>query len=96
MPESPEQKACCEIDSDLTAAGWLVQDHRDIDLTAGRGIAAREFQIFSGKPVPQDPKDEPAAELLKRIAAEREVRNTSLAGSAKPRGRRSRSAMGGG
>ena len=29
---------------------------------------------FTGQLVPQDPKDEPAAELLRRIAAEREAR----------------------
>lgn len=45
MPETPEQKARRAIDADLTAAGWLVQDLSDLDLTAGRGIAAREFQL---------------------------------------------------
>jgi type I restriction enzyme R subunit len=32
----------------LTAAGWIVQNAREIDLTAGRGIAVREFQMKSG------------------------------------------------
>ncbi|MBK6780887.1 MAG: DEAD/DEAH box helicase family protein [Gemmatimonadetes bacterium] len=45
MPETPEQKARREIDTDLTAAGWLVQDRADVDLTAGRGIAIREFRL---------------------------------------------------
>lgn len=48
MPETPEQKARREIDDDLIAAGWLVQDLKDIDLTAGRGIAVREFVMKSG------------------------------------------------
>jgi len=48
MPETPEQKARREIDADLTAAGWLVQDRDDLDLTAGRGIAVREFPMKPG------------------------------------------------
>ncbi len=48
MPEAPEQKARREIDADLTAAGWLVQSRVDLDLTAGRGIAVREFPLKSG------------------------------------------------
>jgi hypothetical protein len=45
MPEPPEQKARRDIDAKLTAAGWLVQSRADADLTAGRGIALREFQM---------------------------------------------------
>src|SRR3989442_14840550 len=48
MPETPEQKARREIDADLTAAGWLVQGRNDLDLTAGRGSAVREFQMKTG------------------------------------------------
>jgi type I restriction enzyme R subunit len=48
MAEAPEQKARQEIDADLTAAGWIVQDREDLDLTAGRGIAVREFQMKAG------------------------------------------------
>ena len=48
MVETPEQKARGEIDADLTAAGWLVQDRDDLDLTAGRGIAVREFPMKPG------------------------------------------------
>jgi len=48
MPETPEQKARREIDACLTAAGWLVQSRDELDLTAGRGIAVREFQMKSG------------------------------------------------
>jgi type I restriction enzyme R subunit len=48
MAEAPEQKARREIDAKLTASGWLVQDRDDIDLTAGRGIAVREFPMKSG------------------------------------------------
>ena len=48
MPESPEQKARREIDAKLTAAGWIVQDRDDLDLTAGRGIAVRNFSMKPG------------------------------------------------
>ncbi len=48
MPETPEQKARREIDADLTAAGWLVQSRDELDLTAGRGIAVREFVMKPG------------------------------------------------
>jgi type I restriction enzyme, R subunit len=48
VPETPEQRARREIDADLTAAGWLVQGRPDLDLTAGRGIAVREFLMKPG------------------------------------------------
>jgi type I restriction enzyme R subunit len=48
MPDTREQKARREIDVTLSAAGWLVQDRKDIDLTAGRGIAVREFPMKTG------------------------------------------------
>src|SRR5476649_1814399 len=48
MPDTPEQRARREIDADLAAAGWLVQDRADLDLTAGRGIAVREFPMKPG------------------------------------------------
>jgi type I restriction enzyme, R subunit len=48
VPETPEQRARREIDADLTAAGWLVQSRDDVDLTAGRGIAIREFVMRAG------------------------------------------------
>jgi type I restriction enzyme, R subunit len=48
MAETPEQKARRAIDADLMVAGWLVQDRADLDLTAGRGIAVREFPMKLG------------------------------------------------
>jgi type I restriction enzyme, R subunit len=47
MPETPEQRARREIDAELTAAGWTVQSRDELDLTAGRGIAVREFPMKS-------------------------------------------------
>src|ERR1700682_5680683 len=48
MSENPEQRARHNIDADLTAAGWIVQDQVELDLTAGRGIAVREFSMKPG------------------------------------------------
>ncbi len=48
MSETPEQLARREIDADLIAAGWLVQSRNELDLTAGRGIAVREFPMKQG------------------------------------------------
>src|SRR5581483_10850437 len=48
MAEKPEEKARQDIDAKLVAAGWVVQDRKDIDLTAGRGVAVREFPMRSG------------------------------------------------
>jgi len=48
MPEAPEQKARREIDAKLVASGWVIQDREDMDLTAGRAIAVREFPMKPG------------------------------------------------
>ena len=48
MTDTPEQRARREIDASLEAAGWLVQDLDELDLSAGRGIAACEFSMKPG------------------------------------------------
>ena len=48
MPLTPEDKARVDIDANLTAAGWVVQSREDLDLTASRGIAIRNFSMKSG------------------------------------------------
>jgi type I restriction enzyme R subunit len=45
---SPEQQARQQIDAQLLAAGWFVQDYTKIDFSAGRGIALREVPLKSG------------------------------------------------
>ena len=47
MP-TPEQLARIEIDRQLAAAGWLVQDMADLNLGAGSAIAVREFKLQAG------------------------------------------------
>ena len=48
MTDTPERKARRIIDANLEAAGWLVRSHDDLDLTAGYGIAVREFPMKPG------------------------------------------------
>jgi type I site-specific restriction endonuclease len=45
---APEAKARRRIDEMLTAAGWVVQDYRQIALGAAQGVAVREFPMASG------------------------------------------------
>jgi hypothetical protein len=47
-PGLPEQQARVEIDKALDAAGWLIQDRDELNLTAGRGVAVREFKMADG------------------------------------------------
>jgi type I restriction enzyme R subunit len=45
---TPEQKARQQIDRQLEQAGWVVQDHRQMNITAGQGVAIREFPLATG------------------------------------------------
>ncbi len=47
MP-TPEQKARENIDKQLQQAGWIVQDYKAINPSAGLGIAVREYPTESG------------------------------------------------
>jgi type I restriction enzyme, R subunit len=44
-----EEKARQQIDLLLQQCGWLVQDYRQVDLSAGPGIAIREVPMKEGK-----------------------------------------------
>lgn len=44
----PEAAARENIDSQLMAAGWLIQDKKDLNLSASRGVAVRELQSMGG------------------------------------------------
>lgn len=44
----PEAFARKEIDRQLEAAGWIIQDRRAVNLHAGSGVAVREFPLASG------------------------------------------------
>ncbi len=45
---NPEQQARLNIDRQLNQAGWLVQDIKDFNPSAGLGIAVREYPTESG------------------------------------------------
>ena len=42
---SPEEQAREIIDNVLETVGWKVQDYRNLDLSAGLGVAVREFPL---------------------------------------------------
>jgi type I restriction enzyme R subunit len=48
MSETPKQLARQQIDAQLATSGWLVQDYRQFNPSAGRGIALREVPLKSG------------------------------------------------
>lgn len=48
MPETPEQKARKKIDLQLGQCGWIVQDLREANISAGPGVAIREFPLKTG------------------------------------------------
>lgn len=45
---TPEAAARQKIDADLVACGWIVQDYKKVDFTAGPGIALREVPLTTG------------------------------------------------
>lgn len=45
---APEQRARQQIDAQLAASGWVVQDYKQFNPGAGRGIALREVPLKSG------------------------------------------------
>jgi type I restriction enzyme, R subunit len=47
-PTDPERKAREQIDTALVTAGWVVQDREQMNLSAGRGVAVREFKLTAG------------------------------------------------
>ena len=46
--QNPEQLARDEIDKQLLASGWRIQHKNQINLSAGIGIAVREYQTDIG------------------------------------------------
>ena len=46
---TPEQQAREQIDAQLTACGWKVQDYKALDFSVGRGVALREVPLKGGR-----------------------------------------------
>ena len=46
--QNPEQIARDNIDKQLTACGWLIQDKKTINLAAAQGVAVREYSTEVG------------------------------------------------
>jgi type I restriction enzyme R subunit len=47
-PQTPEARARESIDAQLKDAGWVIQNYRQMDLSAGPGVAVREFPLAHG------------------------------------------------
>lgn len=45
---NPEARARIEIDQQLAACGWVVQDHPHAGVAAARGVAVREVPTEAG------------------------------------------------
>ena len=75
LPPIEEQKIILDsVEEQLSTVDHLESDLKAKSLNSGSLRQAILRQAFGGKLVPQDPNDEPASELLKRIAAERDAR----------------------
>ncbi len=48
MP-SPEELAREKVDKLLTDCGWIIQDYKQLNLSAGPGIAIREVPLKKGR-----------------------------------------------
>lgn len=48
LNQNPEQIARDNIDKQLLACGWIIQDKKKFNLAAGLGIAIREYQTDIG------------------------------------------------
>jgi type I restriction enzyme S subunit len=75
LPPIEEQAAIIGVVEDQLSVIAHLEADLDSRVKAAQGLRQAVLRhAFSGNLVPQDPNDEPASELLKRIAAERDAR----------------------
>ena len=89
LAPSLEQEAITEVVAEQFSV--IEHVHEDFDKRARNSQSLRQSILrhaFTGQLVPQDPNDEPASELLKRIAAERETRKKTKASPRKQTAKR--------
>ena len=94
LPPTTEQEAIFEaVEGQLSVIDHL-ESSLDARLSNAQALSQSILRYaFSGKLVPQDHKDEPATELLKRIAIEREQRACEAAAAKRLNGHKPRRAL---
>ena len=93
LPPAAEQDVIAELIDDQTSMLDHLND--DVDKKAETSVALRQSILrhaFTGQLVPQDANDEPASELLRRIAEERAANATKKASPRKPATKRKKRA----
>jgi type I restriction enzyme S subunit len=89
IPPIAEREAVLDAAEDQLSIIDHLESGLNAKLSAAQGLRQAALRhAFTGKLVPQDPNDEPASELLKRIAAERETGAKEVAMAKRPAKRR--------
>jgi type I restriction enzyme S subunit len=84
LPPLDEQAACVEAVEEQFSVVEHLEANLDAKLKSAHALRqAILLHAFTGQLVPQDPNDESASELLKRIGAEREARTLEAAAASR-------------
>lgn len=84
-PISEQKEIVRRVESLFTMADTVEKQYHQAKQQVDRLTQSILAKAFKGELVPQDPNDEPASELLKRIQAEREKQNAKPKRKASPR-----------